>query len=358
MQAALALGQRGLGRVWPNPAVGCILVKEGRVVGRGWTQPGGRPHGEVMALTQAGDAAQGATAYVTLEPCAHTGKTPPCAQALIDARVARVVGALEDPDPRVSGRGFRMLEEAGITVTRNVCHDAALEAHAGFLMRTTLGRPLVTLKMALSADGRIATARGESRWITGPDARRRVHLLRATHDAVLIGAGTARADDPMLDIRDMGMDAQNPVRIVADGSLSLPLTGRLARSARQQPLWLCHRRSADRARARAFTDLGARTLIVAHGPEGELRVDDLLSQLGKAGITRLLCEGGGKLAATLLAAGLIDRLETHHAGLILGGDGLSGVAPLHLSALADAPRFDLESAEVAGPDMICRWRPR
>ena len=208
MRHALALGARGLGQTWPNPAVGCVLVKDNRIVGRGWTQPGGRPHAEVRALAQAGEAARGSTAYVTLEPCAHHGKTPPCAEALIAAGVARVVTALQDPDSRVAGRGHAILRAAGLGVTEHVEAAAATDAHAGFLLRVTQGRPLLTLKLASSFDGRIATATGESRWITGPEARYHVHALRHSHDAVLVGAGTARADDPMLTVRGFGPVAQ------------------------------------------------------------------------------------------------------------------------------------------------------
>ena len=195
MRAALALARRGLGNTWPNPAVGCVIVNEGRVVGRGWTQRGGRPHAETEALARAGSAATGATAYVTLEPCSHHGKTPPCAEALIGARIARVVAAVEDPDPRVSGAGIARLRDAGVEVETGLCAEEAAELNAGFFCRVTHGRPLVTLKLATSLDGRIATANGESRWITGPAARERAHLLRATHDAVLVGTGTAFADD-------------------------------------------------------------------------------------------------------------------------------------------------------------------
>ena len=225
MAHALALGQRGLGRTWPNPAVGCVIVHGGRVVGRGWTQPGGRPHAEVRALAQAGSAARGATAYVTLEPCAHHGHTGPCAEALIAAGVARVVTALQDPDPRVSGRGHAMLRAAGVAVTEGVLEPEARAVNAGFLKRVCHGLPLVTLKLATTLDGRIATASGESRWITGPEARRAVHALRLVHDAVLVGAGTARADDPDLTVRDLGATHQ-PVRIVIDSRLEhAPVAG-------------------------------------------------------------------------------------------------------------------------------------
>src|SRR5580700_4659831 len=227
MRTALGLARRGLGNTWPNPAVGCVIVKDGRVVGRGWTQKGGRPHAETEALARAGKGAKGATAYVSLEPCSHHGKTPPCAEALIAAGVSRVVAAVEDPDPRVSGRGIARLRAAGIAVEAGLCAAEAAELNAGFFCRVAQGRPLVTLKLAASLDGRIATPTGKSRWITGPAARERAHLLRAAHDAVLIGTGTALADDPQLTCRLPGLEARSPVRIVIDRTLRLPATLRL-----------------------------------------------------------------------------------------------------------------------------------
>lgn len=233
MGAALALARRGLGRVWPNPAVGCVIVKDGHVVGRGFTQSGGRPHAEPVALAMAGDAAQGADVYVSLEPCSHFGKTPPCADTLITAGVARVIAAAVDPDPRVSGRGLARLRDAGVDVVEGVRRDEAEALNAGFFSRVRTGRPLVTLKCATTLDGRIALSNGESKWITGPEARRRGHLLRCDHDAILIGSGTALADDPALTCRLPGLEGCSPVRVVMDGSLRLPVTSALVRSARQ-----------------------------------------------------------------------------------------------------------------------------
>src|SRR6056297_4240967 len=256
MRLALSLGRRGMGQCAPNPAVGCVIVQGERIVGRGWTAPGGRPHAETQALAQAGAAAQGATAYVTLEPCAHHGKTPPCAEALIAAQVARVVASFDDNDARVAGRGFAMLRAAGIEVTTGVMAEEAARDLAGSLMRNETGRPWVTLKLASSLDGRIATATGHSQWITGPQARRMVHAMRARHDAVMVGAGTARADDPTLTVRDMGVRRQ-PVRVVVSRRLDLPLLGQLARTARDIPVWLCHGPDADPERRRAWDGLGA-----------------------------------------------------------------------------------------------------
>ncbi len=311
MRLALSLGARGAGQVWPNPAVGCVIVKQGRVVGRGWTAPGGRPHAEPQALEQAGEAATGATVYVSLEPCAHWGQTPPCADALIRASVARVVVGLRDPDPRTDGGGIDRLRAAGIAVTGPVLEDDARHAHRGFLSRVQRGRPSLTLKLAGSFDGRIATATGESQWITGAAARRVVHAMRMRHDAVMVGAGTARADDPSLTVRDMGV-ARQPVRVVISRHLDLPLDSVLARTARDVPLWvLCGKGAAERVCA-AWQELGARVLAVATGAGGQVDVADALQVLGREGLTSVFCEGGGALAASLLSADLVDDLVGVH----------------------------------------------
>jgi diaminohydroxyphosphoribosylaminopyrimidine deaminase/5-amino-6-(5-phosphoribosylamino)uracil reductase len=353
MAHALGLARRGLGRVWPNPAVGCVLVNEGRIVGRGWTQPGGRPHAETVALAAAGAAARGATAYVTLEPCAHHGRTPPCAEALIAAGVARVVSALEDPDPRVAGRGHAMLRAAGVRVDVGVMAGEATFLQRGFLRRIGDGRPMLTLKLATTLDGRIATAAGESQWITGSEARRRVHAMRATHDAVLVGAGTVRADDPSLTVRGLGLRHQ-PVRIVASRDLDLPSGSQLARTACEVPVWLLHGASTPAAARQSWEKAGAR-LIELPEATGVLDPTAMLAALGEAGLTRVFCEGGGQLAASLLAAGLVDDLAVFAAGTMLGADGRPAVGPLGLQALADAPRFRLGSVERIGGDTLSLW---
>src|SRR5579872_5958594 len=237
MKTALALARRGLGLVWPNPSVGCVIVMEGRVIGRGWTRPGGRPHGETEALSQAGEAARGATAYVSLEPCCHWGKTPPCTDALVAAGITRVVVPIEDPDPRVQGQGVARLKAAGIKVDVGLCAAEAAEVNAGFFLRMKEGRPLLTLKLATSRDGRIATRGQESQWITGPLSRARAHLLRATHDAVMVGSNTVLVDDPLLTCRLPGLEERSPVRIVVDGRLRVPLTARVVAEARRAPTW-------------------------------------------------------------------------------------------------------------------------
>ncbi len=353
MALALSLGRRGQGTCWPNPSVGCVVVRDGRIVGRGWTQPGGRPHAEPMALTQAGEAARGATAYVSLEPCSHYGKTPPCAEALIEAGVARVVSAIEDSDPRVAGQGFAMLREAGIEVTTGVLAEQAARDHAGFFLKTEQGRPFVTLKLASSFDGRIATETGHSQWITGPNARRAVHAMRARHDAVMVGAGTARADDPSLTVRDLGVQHQ-PVRVVVSRHLDLPLMGQLARTASDIPVWLCHGPHPDPERARAWEGLGARLIPCALDGH-HVDAADLLQQLGQAGLTRVFCEGGSALAASLLKGDLVDELVGFTAGLTIGAEGLSAIGALRLDTLDTAPRFDLIETQVVGGDILHRW---
>ncbi|MFW8634367.1 bifunctional diaminohydroxyphosphoribosylaminopyrimidine deaminase/5-amino-6-(5-phosphoribosylamino)uracil reductase RibD [Cribrihabitans pelagius] len=353
MALALSLGRRGQGNCWPNPAVGCVIVREGRIVGRGWTKPGGRPHAETEALAQAGEAARGATAYVTLEPCAHHGKTAPCTQALIEAGVARVVAAVEDSDPRVSGQGFQMLRDAGVEVVSGVWAAQAARDHAGFFLKTEQGRPLVTLKLASSFDGRIATGSGQSQWITGPEARRVVHAMRARHDAVMVGGGTARADDPSLTVRDLGVKRQ-PVRVVISRHLDLPLMGQLARSAREVPVWLCHGQGAAPERVDAWQGLGARLIpCAAHGVQ--LDPAGVLQQLGQAGLTRVFCEGGSALAASLLAFDLVDELIGFTAGLGIGAEGLPSIGALGIGKLAEAPRFELIETRRAGGDILHRW---
>ncbi len=354
MAHALSLGRRGLGRCWPNPAVGCVIVNQGRVVGRGWTQPGGRPHAEPVALAAAGTLARGATAYVTLEPCAHHGQTPPCAEALIAAGVSRVVAPLADSDPRVAGKGFAMLRAAGVEVTTGVLADQATDDHAGFFLRVERGRPWLTLKLAMSLDGRIATATGESQWITGPQSRRAVHGLRATHDAVLVGGGTARADDPSLTVRDLGV-AQQPVRVVVSRFLDLPLMGNLARTAKDIPVWICHGPDASDQSQQAWKELGA-LLIPCQLDGGRVDPAAVLQALGEAGLTRVFCEGGGQLAASLLAADLVDELQVFTAGMALGAEGHPGLGALGVESLNEAPRFEPVDLIPVGPDVRHVWR--
>ncbi|MBV8737645.1 MAG: bifunctional diaminohydroxyphosphoribosylaminopyrimidine deaminase/5-amino-6-(5-phosphoribosylamino)uracil reductase RibD [Alphaproteobacteria bacterium] len=356
MRAALVLARRGLGNVWPNPAVGCVIVAGGRVVGRGWTQPGGRPHAETEALCRAGFKARSATAYVSLEPCSHWGRTPPCADALIEAGLARVVIGLEDPDPRVVGAGVSRLRAAGIAVETEVGAAEAAEVNAGFLTRERLGRPLVTLKLATSLDGKIATGTGESRWITGPLARASTHKLRAEHDAIMVGTGTVLADDPQLTCRLPGLGHHSPVRIVLDRNLRIPPGAHVIAEAQETPTWVLTLRSVNNASREAFLDRGAILIEIDSDAAGRIDLVAALQALGARGLTRVLVEGGARLAAALLEARLVDRLVWMHAPLVIGADGIPAIAAFGLRALADAPRFEQIASETLGEDIVSTFR--
>ncbi len=350
MRIALTLAERGLGQTAPNPSVGCVIEKHGVIIGRGWTQPGGRPHAETVALTQAGTGAVGATAYVTLEPCAHHGQTPPCAQALIDAGIARVVVATGDPDPRVTGKGLSMLQEAGVDVSTGVLNEAADTLNAGFFLRVREKRPLFTLKLATTADGRIALESGESKWITGQEARRFGHMLRANHDAILIGIGTALADDPSLDCRIAGLEDRSPSRVILDTDLRLPVTSKLVATSGGPDTIVLHTEGArDRVKALESAGVQVIKLPAKHSAEA------VAAKLADLGFTRVLVEGGAKVHAAFLEVGYADRIMHFSAAKVIGGDGIAAIAPLGLAALAEAPHFMLERIFRLGPDMLASY---
>jgi len=348
MRHALALAERGLGTTAPNPAVGCVIVAENRVIGRGWTQKGGRPHAETIALAEAGDGARGATAYVTLEPCAHHGETPPCAHALVEAGVVRVVAAVEDPDPRVSGKGIAMLRAAGIDVVTGVLEREAAALNAGFFLRVKENRPLVTLKIAQSLDGKTATVSGQSKWITGPEARRFGHLLRAKNDAILIGIETALADDPELTCRLPGLEDRSPVRIVLDTRLRLPEGAKLVRTAKQTPTIVFTVANGGGT----LVASGVEIVKVARDPRGRPDVGAVLAELARRGITRLLVEGGAAVHAAFIDRGLADRLEVFRAPIVLGGSGRNAVDALAALDLDEASRFVPAGRRALGPDVL------
>ena len=350
MRAALELATRGLGNVWPNPAVGCLIVKNGLPVGRGWTRPGGRPHAETVALMQAGGQADGATAYVTLEPCAHHGQTPPCSDALIAARIARAVIAAPDPDPRVNGGGIAALQAAGIVVTTDVMRAEAEGLNAGFLSRITRQRPLVTLKLATTLDGRTATRTGDSQWITGEGARQRGQLLRAEHDAILIGAGTLKADDPALTCRLPGLSGRSPVRIVLSGRGDLPAGAGLFKTAGDVPTWLLWPRG--KAVPEALRQPGVEIIETDASADDGIDPAAALAALAGRGITRLLIEGGAAVATSFLAAGLVDRLAWFRAASLIGGDGLPAIAGLGVETLPQRLRLERLSIAPAGDDVL------
>jgi diaminohydroxyphosphoribosylaminopyrimidine deaminase/5-amino-6-(5-phosphoribosylamino)uracil reductase len=357
MQLALTLGRRGLGRTWPNPAVGAIVVRDGVIVGRGWTQPGGRPHAEPEALRRAGEAARGATLYVTLEPCSHFGKSPPCADAIIAAGISRVVAAIEDPNPEVAGKGHAKLRAAGITVDVGLFAEEAARDHAGHFRRVRDGRPHVTLKLAVSADDKIGAAAGKPVAITGEAARTRVHLLRAQSDAILVGIGTVLADDPLLTCRLPGMAARSPVRVVLDRALRIPSGSRLVRSARETPLWVVASELAEAPAAAKLGAAGAQVLRIAPTPAPELDLKGLdlkavLHALSVKGITRLMVEGGSRVASSFVAADLVDEVWLLRGWEAIGAGGVAALDALPLSEITQSPRLKLRASEALDKDAL------
>ena len=353
MQLALTLGRRGQGRTWPNPAVGAVVVKDGVIVGRGWTQPGGRPHAEPEALRQAGEAARGATLYVTLEPCSHVGKSPPCADAIIAAGIARVVSAIEDPNPEVAGQGHAKLRAAGISVDIGLGALDAAHDHAGHFRRIRDKRPHVILKLAVSPDDKIGAAGRKPVAISGEAAKARVHLLRAQCDAILVGIGTVQADDPLLTCRLPGMEARSPVRVVLDRSLRIPGTSRLVHSARETPLWVMTSNLAEAPAAMKLGAAGAQVIRVATAttPPG-LDLGGVLHALSEKGITRLLVEGGARVASSFVAAGLVDEVWLLRGAEPVGADGVAALDALPLTALTESPAFKLRASETLQNDTL------
>jgi diaminohydroxyphosphoribosylaminopyrimidine deaminase/5-amino-6-(5-phosphoribosylamino)uracil reductase len=353
MQLALTLGRRGLGRTWPNPAVGAVVVKDGVIVGRGWTQAGGRPHAEPEALKHAGEAARGATLYVTLEPCSHFGKSPPCADAIVAAGIARVVSAIGDPNPEVAGQGYAKLRAAGITVDIGAGAVEAARDHAGHFRRVRDKRPHVILKLAVSSDDKIGTAGRKSVAITGEAARARVHLLRAQCDAILVGIGTVRADDPLLTCRLPGMEARSPVRVVLDRSLRISGTSRLVQSARETPLWVMTSNVSEAPAAMKLGAAGAQVIRVGTTttPPG-LDLEAVLHALAGRGITRLLVEGGARVASSFVAANLVDEVWLLRGPDPVGADGVAALGALPLSALTGSPTFKRRASEMLQKDIL------
>jgi diaminohydroxyphosphoribosylaminopyrimidine deaminase/5-amino-6-(5-phosphoribosylamino)uracil reductase len=353
MALALALGRRGQGRTWPNPAVGAVIVKDGVIMGRGWTQPGGRPHAEVEALKRAGEAARGATLYVTLEPCSHFGKSPPCADAVVAAGIARVVSAIEDPNPEVGGQGHARLRAAGIVVDVGLSAAEAARDHAGHFRRIRDKRPHVILKLAVSSDDKIAAADRKPIAVTGDAARSRVHLLRAQCDAILVGIGTVLADDPLLTCRLPGMEAQSPVRVVLDRALRLPGSSRLVHSAREVPLWVMTSNLAEAPAAMKLGAAGAQVLRVAATsvPPG-LDLRAVLHALAEKGITRLLVEGGSRVAASFVAADLVDEMWLLRGPDPIGADGVPALEALPVSVITQSPQFKVHASESLQNDTL------
>jgi diaminohydroxyphosphoribosylaminopyrimidine deaminase/5-amino-6-(5-phosphoribosylamino)uracil reductase len=354
MQLALTLGRRGQGRTWPNPSVGAVVVKHGVIVGRGWTQPGGRPHAEPEALKRAGEAARGATLYATLEPCSHFGKSPPCADAIIAAGVARVVSAIEDPNPEVAGQGHAKLRAAGIKVDIGLGAAEAARDHAGHFRRVREKRPHVILKLAVSSDDKIGAAGHKPVAISGDVAKARVHLLRAQCDAILVGIGTVLADDPLLTCRLPGMEVRSPVRVVLDRALRIPGSSKLVHSARETPLWVMTSNLSEAPAAMKLGAAGAQVIRVATttAPPPGLGLKAVLHALAERGITRLLVEGGARVASSFVAAGLVDEVWLLRGANPVGTDGVPALDALPLSALTQSPAFKRRASETLQRDTL------
>lgn len=361
MALAIRLARRGLGACWPNPSVGCVLVDPvgNLLLAAERTATGGRPHAEAAALAAAGPKAKGATAYVTLEPCAHYGQTPPCAEALVEAGIARCVVLERDPFEQVAGKGLTRLAQSGVDVA--VCAPAEVEhfrasyLNAGFFSRIQKARPWITLKLATSLDGRIATATGESQWITGEAARAQGHLLRASHDGILVGSGTVLADDPALTCRLPGLEASSPVRIFWDGALQTPVTAQAVQDQSLAPVWILTETSREDTPAGQKLQGNKVELLGVEREGAHLSVAAALRALAERGMTRVLVEGGAGLAGALLEAGVVDRIAWFRAGVVLGDGGLPAVGTLSLQPLSEARRFRLTAKTRLGPDTLEIW---
>ena len=349
MALALTLGRRGLGNVWPNPAVGAVIVKDGVILSRGWTQDGGRPHAEVEALRRAKKSAQGATLYVTLEPCSHQGKTPPCADAIVKAGIARVVSAMEDPNPEVAGRGHAKLRAKGIAVDIGLGAEEARRVHAGHIAKVTLDRPHVLLKMAISTDGKVGLAGRKPVALSGEAARARVFQLRAQADAILVGIGTVLSDNPQLTCRLPGMMERSPVRVVLDARLRIPLATSVVATVRETPTWVFASRAASAMAAEILQDKGCKVFRV-DDEDGRLDLDGVLKTLAAEGITRLMVEGGPTVAASFVAADLVDEAALVYSEKLIGATGIAPLEGMSLDALTS--RLHARGSERFGPDTL------
>jgi len=354
MALAFTLGRRNLGRTWPNPAVGAVVVKDGLILGRGWTQEGGRPHAEVEALRHArknapdGDL-KGATMYVTLEPCSHHGKTPPCADAIVRAGLTRVVSALEDPNPDVSGKGHERLRGKGIAVDIGLAADEACRAHIGHITRTREARPFVTLKLAISADGKVGLAGRTPVSLSSEAARTHVFQMRAQSDAILVGIGTVLSDNPQLTCRLPGMEERSPVRVLLDARLRVPMSVSVIATVRDVPTWVFCSTKASPIAEDILQQKGCKVFRVDEA-DGKLDLGQVLKTLAGEGITRLMVEGGPTIAASFVAADLIDAAVLLHSQKTVGDDGIDALEGLPLSALTD--RLQAQGSETVGTDRV------
>ena len=354
MSVALSLAKRTKGATWPNPNVGCVIVKDDKLIGRGWTAPTGRPHAETQALKSAGAASANSTAYVTLEPCAHTGKTKPCTSSLIRANVARVVIATRDPDPRVSGQGLKLLKNAGISITEGILKDEACYEHFGFFNRILNGKPKITLKLATSLDGKIATKNNESKWITGERSRKLTHLYRMQSDAVMIGSRTAIMDDPSLNVRHI-TSKQQPAKIIIDTTLKTPLTSKIFQSANEFKTIICCGHNVDQSLVSIWINQGSKIIKCKTNMDGKIDLIDAMKRLGTIGINNIFCEGGASLATSLLKADLIDEFISMTSGLLIGANGRSVVGNFDNLSISKLPILKLRESYKYGQDVVSIW---
>ena len=354
MSVALSLAKRTKGATWPNPNVGCVIVKDDKLIGRGWTAPTGRPHAETQALKSAGAASANSTAYVTLEPCAHTGKTKPCTSSLIRANVARVVIATRDPDPRVSGQGLKLLKNAGISITEGILKDEACYEHFGFFNRILNGKPKITLKLATSLDGKIATKNNESKWITGERSRKLTHLYRMQSDAVMIGSRTAIMDDPSLNVRHI-TSKQQPAKIIIDTTLKTPLTSKIFQSANEFKTIICCGHNVDQSLVSIWINQGSKIIKCKTNIDGKIDLIDAMKHLGTIGINNIFCEGGASLATSLLKADLIDEFISMTSGLLIGANGRSVVGNFDNLSMSKLPILKLRESYKYGQDVVSIW---
>ncbi|MBC8018623.1 MAG: bifunctional diaminohydroxyphosphoribosylaminopyrimidine deaminase/5-amino-6-(5-phosphoribosylamino)uracil reductase RibD [Verrucomicrobia bacterium] len=353
MKRALTLARKGLGKTSPNPLVGCVIVKNGAVIGEGWHKKAGGPHAEIHALEMAGVAARGSDVYVTLEPCCHTGKTPPCSAALIKAGVRRVVAGMQDPNPRVSGGGLAALKQAGIETSCGLLEDACRAINLPFIMHVTAGRPYVTYKSAMTLDGNIATITGESRWISCEESRKYVHRMRARMDAVMVGVDTVIADNPQLTVRHVR--GKNPLRVIVDSRLRTPESVTLLSGQKTSRTIIATCESDPRVHLR-YLKQGV-TIVVCEEDDGRVSMNDLLRKLGKMGVQSILLEGGSRLAGDMLKHGLIDELVFFVAPKIIGNDGFAPFTLSGLTSMEQAFRLVFTDVSRSGVDLIIHARP-
>jgi diaminohydroxyphosphoribosylaminopyrimidine deaminase/5-amino-6-(5-phosphoribosylamino)uracil reductase len=354
MNVALSLSKRTKGTTWPNPNVGCVIVKDNRLIGRGWTASTGRPHAETHALKSAGKESINSTVYVTLEPCAHIGKTNPCTSSLIAAKVARVVIATRDLDPRVSGQGLKLLKDAGISITEGILKDEASYEYLGFFGRVLSGKPKVTLKLATSLDGKIATKNNESKWITSERSRKLTHLYRMESDAIMIGSNTAIIDDPTLNVRHIN-SRQQPARIIIDTTLKTPLTSKIFHSANELKTIICCSKNVDINLVNTWINQGAEIVKCKKTIDGKINLVDAMSQLSNIGINNIFCEGGALLATNLLKENLIDEFISITSGLLIGENGKSLIGNFSNVPLSQLPLLKLRESYKYGQDVVSIW---